>query len=109
MTWKKGQSGNPRGRPPASEALNDAIRTRIPAEKLAAKLDELVDIGDMKAIQYACDRVAGRPAQAIQLSGAENQPLHMLVGVQARDLSALDAPQQPQDAQEPPNSTDPAQ
>ena len=72
MTWKKGESGNPNGRPTEkvfAEAVRRAvldtdkatgcIRLRLIAEQLVTKALE----GDGWAIQTIADRLDGKPAQ----------------------------------------------
>jgi hypothetical protein len=73
--------------------LTELLRQRIPAERLVGALDKLIEAGDPKATIYAFDRQLGKPAQSITVSGDAERPLHALVGVVARDLTAP-APQE---------------
>jgi hypothetical protein len=72
MTWKTGQSGNPRGR--LSEKLfADAVRMAVNEEEptrkvrklrlIADKLVEQAMAGEGWAIQQVADRLDGKPAQ----------------------------------------------
>ncbi len=92
MPWKPGESGNPSGRPKGQNDLMELLRQKIPFERLVGALDKLVEAGDPKTTQYVMDRHLGRPAQAIQISGDAERPLHGLIGVVGREMATLDAP-----------------
>ena len=73
MTWKKGQSGNPSGRPndkPFYEELRKASAGTDPVTKkrklrvIAEKLVECAMGGESWAIAQVADRLDGKPAQA---------------------------------------------
>lgn len=84
-TWKKGQSGNPKGRKPKSRAVSEEIRRllqqRAPSTKrsnlevIVSKLMALAREGDKEAIKYICDRLEGKPAQAVLLTGDDARPV----------------------------------
>lgn len=80
MAWEKGQSGNPEG--PVKQkrfyaALDRAIvqedgkRLRDAAEKLL----DFAAAGEAWAIQQLADRLDGKPAQQVALTGADDGPL----------------------------------
>lgn len=98
MAWQKGESGNPAGRPKEGTGLMDIIRREIPHEDITQALKKLLAAGDPKTAQYLADRELGRPAQAVHITGDAEKPLHMLVGVEGRNL----APQLAQDEAESP-------
>lgn len=87
MGWTKGQSGNPNGRPRKNKAMSDELRRLVqgkaPGKKetnlqiITAKLMALAEAGQLDAIKYIFDRLEGRPAQAVQLTGDEKQPLRI--------------------------------
>ena len=78
MTWKKGQSGNPNGR--AKDKLwADAIRIAVneayeggDRKKLRVLADKLVDKaieGEIAAMKEIGDRLDGKAAQSVEVSG----------------------------------------
>jgi hypothetical protein len=85
MPWKKGQSGNPKGKPkllgPNGKTLREMAR-----EHTAEMIETLVKIarsGDTDAARRAAasdmlDRGWGRPAQAVEVTGAEGGPIQTL-------------------------------
>ena len=84
--FKKGQSGNPGGRPKA--IISDWLRHELTtldsetqeeiAQKLARVLIQRALAGDVKAIQIIADRVEGRPAQ-METPNASREPTKIVV------------------------------
>lgn len=76
MAWKKGESGNARGRP-KDKAFTEALRITLAEEdpktqkrKLRAIADKLVDCalaGDPWAIKEVMDRVDGKAVQSVEV------------------------------------------
>jgi hypothetical protein len=87
MKWQKGQSGNPKGRIKGKKVLTDELRRLLDAkwrpfgqtnrELLAQVLMAKALQGDLKAIEYIWDRLEGRPAQAVQVTGDGRRPLRI--------------------------------
>lgn len=76
-SWKKGQSGNPGGRPKkklidrALEELlleNDSEKAR----ELAQRVLQLALAGDVLAIKFIAERTEGRAMQKVEISGELN-------------------------------------
>ncbi len=80
MTWKKGQSGNPNGRA-KDKIWGDAIRVAVneafedgDQKKLRVLADKLVEkalSGDITAMKEIGDRLDGKAAQSVEMSGME--------------------------------------
>ena len=95
MPWVKGQSGNPKGRARKGKTMTDALRSvldqkiwpfgRTGRELLVLRLFALGLSGDEKAIQYICDRLDGKPAQALEVSGREKGPPLRIEYVEAKE------------------------
>ena len=84
MSWQAGQSGNPQGaqkRKRFYDALDRAIlqddsqRLRNAAEKLL----DLAQAGEPWAVQMLADRLDGKAAQSLTVSGDAENPLVALV------------------------------
>src|SRR5262249_27140139 len=74
MTWKPGESGNPKGQPPRTKIWRDAIiraikrresKDPLAMEKLADKLLRAIDDGDIAAMNHFADRVDGKVPQPV--------------------------------------------
>ena len=76
--FKKGQSGNPKGRPKGSSSLNDILR-RIGIEELEGtdmtkdeaimrKVYKLAFEGQPWAVQFIADRKEGKPHQSVDIT-----------------------------------------
>jgi hypothetical protein len=73
--FKKGQSGNPAGRP--KHILTAALRGTITDADMTAMAKKLIDRakkGDLHAMAMVWDRLEGRPVQRNENSGPDGGP-----------------------------------
>lgn len=86
MPWESGQSGNPNGVPKRAKLWRDAINRAIKRreqddpqalEKLADKLLQAVDDGDVSAMKEFGDRVDGKVPQAL-VGDNDEDPINVL-------------------------------
>lgn len=91
--WKKGQSGNPKGRPKSGFALNEYITDlanveledkKTMLEAVVAKVYEEALDGNMTAINFLADRVLGKPSQSIGIKDVSDEPIKVF------DIDGLD-------------------
>jgi hypothetical protein len=73
--WRKGQSGNPAGRPAAARGLREALTARYGTDghQLIARLEELARSEDervaLHAVELLLAYLAGKPQQHVELAG----------------------------------------
>lgn len=87
MRFQPGQSGNPSGRPKRDKIWRDALLAALDAriandpdaiKKLADKLCQAVDDGDIQAIKELADRLDGKVPQAHIGGDEEDAPIRIL-------------------------------
>ena len=62
---------NRNGRPKKGTAITDLLRSKLKPEAVTDKLISLIEEGDLKAIEYAIDRLEGKPQQSIGVEPIE--------------------------------------
>ena len=91
--WKKGQSGNPNGRPKSGFALNEYITElanveledkKTMLEAVVGKVYEEALDGNMSAINFLADRILGKPSQSIGIKDVSDEPIKVF------DIDGLD-------------------
>ena len=79
--FKKGQSGNPGGKPKAIASLIELTRKLTP--KCIRVLEECLDSDDERvrvaAANSLIDRAWGKPAQAVAVTGADGAPFAVVI------------------------------
>ena len=83
--FKKGQSGNPNGRPKSGFALNEHIKEiantpvgrskKTMLEAVVSKVYEEALNGNMTATNFLADRVLGKANQSIAVRDATDEPI----------------------------------
>ncbi|MPZ13971.1 MAG: hypothetical protein GEU73_06040 [Chloroflexi bacterium] len=87
MTWVRGQSGNPAGRPRKDDPITQAIRSTLREKDgpstyrvlLARKLVQMAVGGDLAAAREVLDRVEGKPTERREVTGADGSALALLI------------------------------
>lgn len=86
MTFKKGQSGNPKGRPPGSLSLVDILREKlgtVPPGTSNTQAELIVEAYIQEAMQKAelkkdmFDRIDGRPKASPEDPGSPDNPINV--------------------------------
>lgn len=72
MSWKKGQSGNSKGRPRSGHSLADAIRRKVDPEQFVEELLKIAatspsDQTRLRAMEMLMERGWKKPAQTIEV------------------------------------------
>ncbi len=79
--WLPGRSGWPHGRPRG--LVSDALREIVDRRELAARLLELARAEDpavaLPAIKLIYERLDGKPAQQVTISGDADRPLPLVI------------------------------
>ena len=76
--FKKGQSGNPNGRPKAGKSFAERIRETLSDEDWEAIINKAKDQardGDKSARDFLADRTEGKPNQKIDYTDKTLEPL----------------------------------
>lgn len=84
MAFKKGESGNPRGRPKVDFEVRDAAR--LHGQEAITKLVELMRGEDARVAKAAAsdilDRGFGKPAQSVTVAGDADNPLAIVTRIE---------------------------
>lgn len=75
MGWKKGQSGNPSGRPRSGNSLAEAIRRKLDPDEVVEKLWEIAQTSPseqtrLRALELLMERGFKKPAAVIEVGPA---------------------------------------
>jgi len=81
--FKKGESGNPKGRPPVLPVLKDAVAKMLSEEQhnitgldaMIRKLFQMALSGNVRAAQELLDRGYGKPTQYSDINLTTEQPI----------------------------------
>ena len=92
--WKKGETGNPNGRPKGSlRDIKEVLKDLLSQEKNNSQLiDGLMTVvvnkalkGDLKAVEMLLSYTYGKPTQKTEITGAEGAPIEVV----SNDLTKL--------------------
>ena len=94
--FKKGQSGNPAGRPPnlpeldalMALVLSEEKDSKTEAETILRKWIELAKKGNLKAGEMLFDRGYGKPRQAMEVTGKDGKDLEFGINQASQDKIA---------------------
>jgi len=101
--WKRGQSGNPGGRLPVPDDLDDLLVYRLGKQKAIALIDHLIGMAmegsstvNLQATMYIFNRIKGMPRQAIvQSSEGDTLIAQLLRKLVTNNATALEGHQLP--------------
>lgn len=103
MAFKKGQCGNPGGRPKGTKSLNDALRgilrKRGQMDKVAKALFDLaVDCKHFPALQEIFNRIDGKVVEKHEIEGKSSITLIFSPANPAAMVAALEKPKELEEA-----------
>jgi len=88
VTFKPGQSGNPGGRPKSDNPIVAAAKLAAPeafAQILRLSKESSDEKIRLQASEKIVERAYGKAAQAVELSGAEGEPLKIGITFNLKD------------------------
>jgi hypothetical protein len=85
--FKKGESGNPNGRPKKLPQLNELLAEILGEEKDGITAAEAIlkalrakaAKGDIRAAEVLLDRAYGKPKQTTELTGSNGDPVQIII------------------------------